>query len=63
MLYFRISEKVIYFKIYHEKIESQTMISSEQNFENEVYKVGFVLLKIKITEKFKLKVKLTETKY
>ena len=44
------------------KIKSQTMISNKQNLENEPFKVGFVLLKIIIIEKFKLKIKLTETK-
>ena len=38
------------------------MISNKQNFENEAFEVGFVLLKIKIVENFKLKTKLTETK-
>ena len=32
------------------------MISNKQNFENEAFKVDFVLLKIKIIEKFKLKI-------
>ena len=38
------------------------MISDEQNFENEAFKMGFVIPKIRIKEKFKLKIKLTETK-
>ena len=38
------------------------MISHKQNFENEAFTVGFVLQKIKIIEKFKLKIILTETK-
>ena len=37
------------------KIKSQTMISNKQNFENEAFKVGFVLLKIKIIEKLIVK--------
>ena len=37
------------------------MISNEQNVENESFKVGFTLLK-KIQKKFKLKMKLTDTK-
>ena len=38
------------------------MMSNNQNFENEAFKVGFVLLKIKIIEKFKLKINFIETK-
>ena len=43
------------------KIKVQTMVFNKQNFEYEAFKAGFVLLKIKITEKFKLKTKLIET--
>ena len=35
------------------KIKGQAMISHKQNFEKEAFKVGFVLLKIKIIEKIK----------
>ena len=38
------------------------MISNKQNVENEASKVGFTLLEIKPIEKFKLKIKLAETK-
>ena len=38
------------------------MISNKQNVENEAFKVSFVLLNIKIIEKFKLNIKLIETK-
>ena len=38
------------------------MISSKQNLENEAYKVGLTLLEIKIIEKFKLKINVTQTK-
>ena len=44
------------------EVKGRTMISCKQNFENEAFKMGFTLLKIKLTEKFKLKVKLTVTK-
>ena len=38
------------------------MISNQQDVENEAFKMGFTLLKIKLIEKFKLKIKLTATK-
>ena len=38
------------------------MISKTQNVEIEAFKVGFILLKIKLIEKFKLKIKPTKTK-
>ena len=38
------------------------MISHKQNLENKAFKVGFMHLKIKIKEKFKLKTKFTKTK-
>ena len=44
------------------KMKVQTLISNKQNSENESFKVGFVLLKIQVIEKFKLEIKLTETK-
>ena len=45
-----------------EEMKVRAMISNKQNVENEAFKVGFTLLKIKLIEKFKLKIKLTETK-
>ena len=44
------------------EIKGRIMISNKQNVENEAFKVGFALLKIKLIEKFKLKIELTETK-
>ena len=44
------------------EITSRTMIFNKQYVENEAFKMGFTLLKIKLVEKFKLKIKLTETK-
>ena len=41
-------------------IKGQTIISNKQYFKNEASKVGFAPLKIKIIEKFKVKIKLTE---
>ena len=38
------------------------MIYNKQTFKNEAFMVGFVLLKIKIIENLKVKMKLTETK-
>ena len=38
------------------------MISKTQNVETEAFKVGFTLLKIKLIEKFNLKIKPTKTK-
>ena len=38
------------------------MISNKQNVENEAFKVGVTLLKVKLIGKFKLKNKLTEKK-
>ena len=35
------------------------MISSKQNFRSEAFKMGFTHLKIKLIEKFKLKINLT----
>ena len=43
--------------------KGRTMISKEQNVENKAFKVGFTLLKIKLIEKFHLKIRLTETKF
>ena len=48
MLYFFATEKDTHFKLYHHK--NKMRISNKQNFENEAFKVGFVLLKIKLTE-------------
>ena len=44
------------------EIKGGTMISNKQNVEDKDFKVGFTLLKIKLIENFKLKIKLTETK-
>ena len=44
------------------EIKGGTMISNKQNFEKEAFKVGSMLLKIKIVENLKVKIKLTETK-
>ena len=40
------------------EIKGRTIVSNKQNAKNEAFKVGYVLLKIKLIEKFKL----TETK-
>ena len=46
------------------EIRGRTIISHKQNLENKgrFYMMGFMHLKIKIEEKFKLKTKLTKTK-
>ena len=44
------------------EIQGRTMISNKQNVEKETFKWMFTLLKIKLIEKFKLKIKLIETK-
>ena len=44
------------------EMKGRTMISNKQNVENEAFKVGFTLLKIKLIEKFKIKMKLIERK-
>ena len=44
------------------EIKGRAMISNKQHVNNEAFKVGLTLLKIKLIEKFKLKIKLTETK-
>ena len=38
------------------------MISNKQKVENGTFKVGFALLRIKLIKKFRVKIKLTETK-
>ena len=38
------------------------MISNKEDFENEAFTVGFTLMKIKLIERFTLKIKLAETK-
>ena len=43
-------------------MKGRTVISDKQNLENKAFQMGFMHLKIKITEKFKLKTNLTETK-
>ena len=50
------------FRLSYQEVKGRTVISSKQNVENEAFEVGFTLLKIKLIEKFKLKIKLTETK-
>ena len=42
------------------EIKGQTIISNKQNVENKAFQMGFMHLKIKIKEKFKLKTKLTK---
>ena len=37
------------------EIKGRIMISNKQNVENEAFKVGFTLLKIKLIQKLKLK--------
>ena len=49
-----------YFKLFYQSDKS--LISNKQNVKNEAFKVAFTRLKIKLIEKFKLKIKLTETK-
>ena len=44
------------------EIKGRAVISNKQNVENEVFKLGFKLRKIKLIEKFKLKIKVIETK-
>ena len=44
------------------EIKGRTIISHKQSLENKAFQMGFMHLKIKIKEKFKLKTKLTETK-
>ena len=56
------TETAIHFRLYPHKDKRQTMISNKQNFDNEALKVGFILLKTKSVGKFKLKIKLAETK-
>ena len=51
------AEKVIDFKLCHPR--GQTIISDKQNRENKAFQMGFMHLKIKIKENFKLKTKLT----
>ena len=56
------AKNVTHFRLCIIEIRGPTMISNKQNIENEAFKVGFRPLKIKLIEKFKLKIKLTETK-
>ena len=44
------------------EIKGRTIISNKQNSENEAFYIGFMHLKIKIKEKFKLYTELTKTK-
>ena len=44
------------------KIKGRTMISDKHNVANEAFKVGSTLLKMKLIEKSKVKIKLTDTK-
>ena len=52
---------VTHFKLCFKEIKGRTIISNEQNVENEAHKIGFTLLKIKIIERFKLKLRLILT--
>ena len=46
------TDKVTHLKLYHDKDKSQTVISNKQHFENEAFKVGFVLLReVEVTAK------------
>ena len=49
--------------VVNKDIKSRTMISKKQNAENEAFKVVFTLIKIKLIENSKIKIKLTETKF
>ena len=53
--------KVIEFTLCHQRAKRsiETIISDEQNLENKAFQMGFMHLKIKTKEKFKLKTKLT----
>ena len=44
------------------EMKGRTIISNEQNFPKQSFLDGFMHLKIKIKEKFKLKTKLSKTK-
>ena len=46
----------------NKEIKGRTIISDKQNLEKKAFSMGFIHLKIKIKEKFKLKTKLIETK-
>ena len=49
-----VTEKVTHFRLYPHIGKRSNYVTDKQNFENEAFEVGFVLLKIKIIEKFEL---------
>ena len=44
-------------------IKSQTIISKKQNFENKAFYMGFMHLKIKMKEKFKMRTKIIKNPF
>ena len=56
------TKNVIHFRLCHKKMKGRTIISDKPNLEINPFYIGYMHLKIKIKQQFKLKTKFSKAK-